>query len=63
MKLIGEDMIQITTRDSLPVDAADSVLAGRVWRPEVNGPSIVTLRRSPVTSIIDSITILHATMF
>jgi fumarylacetoacetate (FAA) hydrolase family protein len=51
MKLIGEDMIQITTRDSLPVDAADSVLAGRVWRPEVNGPSIVTLRGRDVFDI------------
>jgi fumarylacetoacetate (FAA) hydrolase family protein len=37
-------MVQLTARDSLPMDSGDSVLAGRVWRPEASGPSIVTLR-------------------
>jgi fumarylacetoacetate (FAA) hydrolase family protein len=29
---------------SLPDDAASATLAGRVWRPEVAGPSVVTVR-------------------
>jgi fumarylacetoacetate (FAA) hydrolase family protein len=37
----GEEMVQNTVLESLPVDA---MLAGRVWRPEVGGPAIVTLR-------------------
>ncbi|MGA8195328.1 MAG: fumarylacetoacetate hydrolase family protein [Acetobacteraceae bacterium] len=28
----------------LPDDAADAVLAGRVWRPDVGGPSVVAVR-------------------
>jgi fumarylacetoacetate (FAA) hydrolase family protein len=28
----------------LPDDAANAALAGRVWRPELNGPSVATLR-------------------
>ncbi len=28
----------------LPVDAASAVLVGRVWRPEVGGPALVTVR-------------------
>jgi fumarylacetoacetate (FAA) hydrolase family protein len=29
---------------ALPDDAAHAALAGRVWRPELNGPSVATLR-------------------
>ena len=31
-------------RPALPEDAANATLAGRVWRPDVGGPSIVALR-------------------
>jgi fumarylacetoacetate (FAA) hydrolase family protein len=31
-------------RHALPDDAADAVLAGRVWRPDVGGPAVVALR-------------------
>src|SRR5271163_4454491 len=29
---------------SLPDDAASATLAGRVWRPELDGPSVVAVR-------------------
>jgi fumarylacetoacetate (FAA) hydrolase family protein len=50
-KAIGEDMIQKTARDSLAADVERSVLAGRVWRPELQGPSIVTLRGDELLDI------------
>ena len=31
-------------RPALPDDAATAALAGRVWRPDVGGPSVVALR-------------------
>jgi fumarylacetoacetate (FAA) hydrolase family protein len=30
--------------DILPDDAESATLAGRVWRPDVNGPSVVAIR-------------------
>jgi len=39
---------------SLPVDASNAHLAGRVWRPELNGPSIVAIRSDGVFDISKS---------
>lgn len=36
---------------ALPVDAAAAALVGRVWRPDVGGPSVVTLRKGEVIDI------------
>jgi fumarylacetoacetate (FAA) hydrolase family protein len=36
---------------TLPDDAATAALAGRVWRPDVKGPSVVTLRGDDVVDI------------
>jgi len=44
-------MNQDMARDSLPRDAEKSVLAGRAWRPDVQGPCIVTLRGDEVVDI------------
>ena len=35
----------------LPVDGTAGALAGRVWRPEVNGPSVVAIRAEGVIDI------------
>lgn len=37
--------------DSLPADAAKAVLAGRVWRPDVDGPSVVAIRGDGVFDV------------
>ncbi|MDA0661762.1 MAG: fumarylacetoacetate hydrolase family protein [Proteobacteria bacterium] len=36
--------ISLEARTTLPTDAETATLVGRIWRPDVNGPSIVTLR-------------------
>ena len=36
--------LEEAARDMLPVDAGEAALAGRVWRPEVEGPSVVAAR-------------------
>ena len=35
----------------LPDDAASAALAGRIWRPELSGPSVVVLRNGILTDI------------
>src|SRR5690349_15174812 len=35
----------------LPIDHGKAALAGRVWRPELEGPSVVTLRGSELLDI------------
>jgi fumarylacetoacetate (FAA) hydrolase family protein len=41
----------IDPRATLPEDAANATLAGRVWRPDVHGPSVVTIRDDKVIDI------------
>ena len=41
-------------KDVLPVDAAEAALAGRVWRPEVGGPSVVAVRGGQLFDISTS---------
>jgi fumarylacetoacetate (FAA) hydrolase family protein len=40
-----------TAQNLLPEDAAGAALAGRVWRPDVNGPAIVAIRHGAVLDI------------
>ncbi len=35
----------------LPDDSADAALAGRVWRPDAGGPSVVALRDGDLLDI------------
>lgn len=42
---------QISVAATLPEDGAVGVLAGRVWRPSVEGPSIVSIREDGVYDI------------
>jgi len=41
----------LTPAAALPVDAAKASLAGRVWRPDVDGPSVVAVRGDGVFDI------------
>jgi fumarylacetoacetate (FAA) hydrolase family protein len=41
----------LTSASILPEDAADAALMGRVWRPELGGPSIVAVRPDGVFDI------------
>jgi fumarylacetoacetate (FAA) hydrolase family protein len=43
-----------TAEHSLPEDWRDAALAGRVWRPELGGPSVVALRADGVVDITAS---------
>lgn len=41
----------LTPAHSLPTDAAKALLAGRVWRPDADGPSVVVLRSDGVFDV------------
>ena len=36
---------------TLPIDATSGTLVGRVWRPELDGPSVVAIRADGVFDI------------
>ncbi len=42
---------RLTVAKTMPEDAAKAALAGRVWRPDVNGPSVVAIRGGNVVDI------------
>jgi len=41
----------LTTETTLPADATQAALAGRVWRPDVAGPAVVAIRAGEVFDI------------
>src|SRR5579883_1046359 len=41
-------------RPILPDDATEAALAGRIWRPDVGGPSVVAVRQGEVIDISTS---------
>lgn len=43
--------MKLDVQNTLPVDGAKGALAGRVWRPDVDGPSVVAVRDSGVFDI------------
>ena len=43
--------IEIDPTSTLPSDSTSGTLVGRVWRPELAGPSVVTIRRDGVFDI------------
>src|SRR5438270_6687390 len=43
--------MKLDTRTSLPADATSGTLVGRVWRPELDGPSVVVIRADGVFDI------------
>lgn len=46
--------ISLTPDQTLPKDAGDATLLGRVWLPEVAGPAIVTLRGDALVDVTSS---------
>ncbi|WP_342360939.1 fumarylacetoacetate hydrolase family protein [Terrarubrum flagellatum] len=46
--------MKLTVESTLPVDGAKGALAGRVWRPDVKGPSVVAVREEGVFDISKS---------
>ncbi|HVL70355.1 MAG TPA: fumarylacetoacetate hydrolase, partial [Beijerinckiaceae bacterium] len=42
------------TMKALPDDGARGALAGRVWRPDVEGPSVVAIRPDGVVDVTRS---------
>ncbi len=47
---------------TLPQDGAAGALAGRIWRPDVNGPSVVAIRASGGSVDVIDISKSYATM-
>ena len=43
--------MQLTPHNTLPTDADQAALLGRIWRPELQGPSVVTVRHGQVLDI------------
>jgi fumarylacetoacetate (FAA) hydrolase family protein len=43
--------MQLTSENTLPTDGTAGALLGRVWRPDVQGPSVVALRAGQVVDI------------
>jgi fumarylacetoacetate (FAA) hydrolase family protein len=43
--------MQLTADNTLPLDGTDGALLGRIWRPELQGPSVVALRDGMVLDI------------
>jgi len=43
--------MQIDTKTALPTDSTSGTLIGRVWRPDVGGPSVVVIRADGVYDI------------
>ena len=46
--------MQLTSENTLPADAGHATLLGRIWRPELQGPSVVTVRNGMVIDISTS---------
>ncbi len=54
--------IRLDEATTLPDDGATGALAGRVWRPDVDGPSVVAVRTGADGAVVIDITSTFATM-
>lgn len=43
--------LSLTPENTLPADAADAVLAGRAWLPQVEGPAVIVVRHGEAVDI------------
>lgn len=43
--------MQLTPENTLPLDHNEATLLGRIWRPELQGPSVVTVRNNMVLDV------------
>ena len=46
--------MKLSVETALPQDAADALLAGRVWRPDVDGPSVVRIDGRGLTDVTET---------
>lgn len=47
----GWPPLRLSAKQALPHDAAAATLAGRMWRPDANGPSVVAIRGDDVVDV------------
>ncbi|MDI3469724.1 MAG: Fumarylacetoacetate hydrolase family protein [Pseudolabrys sp.] len=47
----GWPPLRLSAKQALPHDAAAATLAGRIWRPDANGPSVVAIRGDDVVDV------------
>jgi fumarylacetoacetate (FAA) hydrolase family protein len=47
----GWPPLRLSAEQTLPHDAATATLAGRIWRPDVGGPSVVAIRGDDVVDV------------
>ena len=43
--------LALNARSTLPVDGTEACLVGRVWRPDLGGPSVVAVRADGIYDI------------
>src|SRR3954454_24202979 len=43
--------LSLTPASTLPIDSTAGTLVGRVWRPELGGPSVIAIRQDGVFDI------------
>lgn len=46
---------RLTAKNTLPTDGANATLVGRVWLPDVKGPTIVVLRKGDVFDLSENV--------
>ncbi len=51
--------LSLTLTDTLPADAGRAALAGRIWRPELEGPSVVAIRDGHVFDVSEDFPTMH----
>ena len=51
--------IKLTPEETLPSDGTKGALAGRIWRPDVDGPSVVASRAEGVFDISNQFATMH----
>ena len=51
--------IKLTPEETLPSDGTKGALAGRIWRPDVDGPSVVAIRAEGVFDISNQFATMH----
>ena len=51
--------LKLTPEHTLPADGTKGALAGRIWRPDVDGPSVVAIRAEGVFDISKQFATMH----
>ncbi len=59
MALTPAHPMKLTPDNTLPADGTKGALAGRVWRPDVDGPSVVAIRADGVFDLSQTFPTMH----